>query len=131
MPTDRRRTSESGLSLDSQACHGNPSRRIAPPLPDDDAGKTAMANRRKGNKQAITTRLDPAVIARLKTIARDASGKPLYASVAGIIEAGIIAECDRIEAILDAALAGTAVSAERQRLNIKRNTTDNCGPLHR
>ena len=62
-----------------------------------------MADRRKPNRKALTVRLDAEVIARLKQVAKDAAGKPVYASVSGIVSAGILAECDRIEAILDAA----------------------------
>ena len=62
-----------------------------------------MADRRKPNRKALTVRLDAEVIARLKQVAKDAAGKPVYASVSGIVSAGIMAECDRIEGILDAA----------------------------
>jgi predicted transcriptional regulator len=69
---------------------------------------STMADRRKPNRKALTVRLDAEVIARLKQVAKDAAGKPVYASVSGIVSAGILAECDRIEAILDATFKGPA-----------------------
>lgn len=64
---------------------------------------------RKPNRKALNVRLDPEVIAHLKRVARDAAGMPCFATVAGIVEAGIKAECARIEAILKSAYTGAAV----------------------
>jgi hypothetical protein len=91
-----------GLAPASPASLGNQRGAIASRPPAGDSGEV-MPERRKPNRKALNVRLDPDVIARLKRVARDAAGKPCYASVAGIVEAGIIAECDRIEAILRAA----------------------------
>lgn len=59
-----------------------------------------MPDRPKGHRRALTVRIDAEVIERLKRVAREAAGKPLYATVQAMVEAGIMSECDRIEGIL-------------------------------
>lgn len=65
---------------------------------------------RKPNRKALNVRLDPEVIARLKRVQADAAGVPCFATISGIVEAGIIAECDRIEAALHEAYPGMAMA---------------------
>ena len=99
----------SRLSMESQGIHGKPGHHIAMRLPGGNNAQNPMSKeRRRNNKQALTVRLDPAVILRLRQVAKDGSGIPIYASVSGIIEAGIITECERIQAILDAAFPSSA-----------------------
>ena len=99
--TDRRRIA-AGLAPASPASRLEHGQQIATQVRDLHSA-SAMADRRKPNRKALTVRLDAEVIARLKQVAKDAAGKPVYASVSGIVSAGIMAECDRIEGILDAA----------------------------
>ena len=99
--TERRRIT-AGLALASPAIRLEHGQQIATQVRGLHSAST-MADRRKLNRKALTVRLDAEVIARLKQVAKDAAGKPVYASVSGIVSAGIIAECNRIEAILDAA----------------------------
>lgn len=64
-------------------------------------------------KRTLTVRLPVALIERLRRIARDAAGYPTYASMAGIVEAGVVSECDRIEKALHAAYPGAAAAVHR------------------
>jgi hypothetical protein len=69
-------------------------------------------------RKALTVRLDPELIARLKRVARDAAGKPLYATLTSLIEAAIAAECDRTEQILQSVYVDpTKPAPKRQRLD--------------
>ncbi len=109
--TERRRIA-AGLAPASPVSRLEHGQQIATQVRDLHSA-SAMADRRKPNRKALTVRLDDEVIARLKQVAKDAAGKPVYASVSGIVAAGILAECDRIEAILDAAY-GNAESSTQQ-----------------
>jgi len=60
----------------------------------------------KEPRKTITLRLSLGTISRLKRCARDAAGIPVFATTTGIAEAGINAECARIEAILRKAYPG-------------------------
>lgn len=93
-------------SLDSLGNHNAP---VARQIPGADSG-AAMSERRKPNRKALNVRLDPEVINRLKRVARDAAGIPVFATVTGIVEAGILVECERIEGILRTAYAGAPAS---------------------
>jgi hypothetical protein len=93
-----------------------------------------MADRRKAGKQALTVRIDPAVIARLKAVARDAAGKPLFCSVSGIVEAGVISECDRIEAVLNAVIIDPKSAPPHHESATRRHlplNNDHCTALRR
>lgn len=57
-------------------------------------------------RRTLTVRLPVPVIERLRKVARDAAGMPVFASMAGIVEAGVTSECDRIEKVLRAAYSG-------------------------
>jgi len=52
---------------------------------------------RDPSKQAITVRLDAALVERLRTFCRDQAGKPLYATVNGIVAQAVTRELDRLE----------------------------------
>lgn len=54
-------------------------------------------------RRTLTVRLPVDVIERLRRVARDAAGVPCFATMAGIVEAGVVRECDRVEAELQAA----------------------------
>ena len=56
-------------------------------------------------RRTLTVRLPLSCIERIRRVAKDASGYPLYTSMSGIVEAGIDVECTRIESILRAAYA--------------------------
>lgn len=60
-------------------------------------------------RRTLTVRLPVVVIERLRRVARDAAGVPCFATMAGIVEAGVVSECDRIEGVLQAAYKGIAV----------------------
>lgn len=92
-------------SLASISNHRSP---VASLTPAGDSGE-AMPERRKPNRKALNVRLDPEVISRLKRVAADAAGLPCYATVTGIVTAGINSECERIEAILKSAYSGVPV----------------------
>jgi predicted transcriptional regulator len=127
--TQRRRIA-AGIAGASPASHLEHGQQIATQVRSLHSA-SAMADRRKPNRKALTVRLDAEVIARLKQIAKDAAGKPVYASVSGIVSAGILAECDRIEAILDAAYGAAAPQeasighAARTRIGVGRNRINN------
>jgi len=52
---------------------------------------------RDPKKQALTVRLDAALVDRLRTFCRDQAGKPLYASVNGIVAEALGRELDRLD----------------------------------
>lgn len=54
-------------------------------------------------KRTLTVRLPVSTIERFKQVARDAAGMPTWATMGSMADAGISAECDRIEAVLKAA----------------------------
>lgn len=54
------------------------------------------------SKQAITVRLDAALVERLRTFCRDQAGKPLYASVNGVVAEAVARELDRLDGELGA-----------------------------
>ena len=56
------------------------------------------------NKLAITVRLDAALVERLRTFCRDQAGKPLYASVNGIVAQAVERELNRLDLDLSGAL---------------------------
>ncbi len=54
------------------------------------------------SKQAITVRLDAALVERLRTFCRDQAGKPLYATVNGVVAEAVARELDRLDGELGA-----------------------------
>lgn len=121
------------LAAASPVISGNLGQQVATEVPAADSCRR-MSDHRKQNRKALTVRLSVEVIERLKKIAREAAGRPCFASVGGIVEAGIIAECNRIEAILDASIISPTEPALRPTLPercVQVTTVNNCGPLRR
>lgn len=78
------------------------------------SGPPSMPGPKKKNKpprRTLTVRLPVSVIERLRRVARDAAGVPCFATMAGLVEAGITAECDRVEEVLRAAYQHVAIDA--------------------
>ena len=98
-----------GLATASPASISNRYSGIASGTPARDNG-TVMPEPRSPNRKALNVRLDADIIARLKRVARDAAGTPCYSTVTSIVEAGIVAECERIEVILASAYKSVAVT---------------------
>ena len=71
---------------------GEDSRRLCMPGPPSKKDKTPRSR--------LTVRLPVVLIERLRRVSRDRSGFPVYSTMAGVVEAGITAECDRLEAQL-------------------------------
>lgn len=121
------------LAAASPVISGNLGQQVATEVPAADSCRR-MSDRRKPNRKALTVRLNVEVIERLKKIAREAAGRPCFASVGGIVAAGIIAECNRIEAILDASIvtpADPALLPTKPERRVQVTTVNNCGPLRR
>lgn len=55
-------------------------------------------------RQAITVRLDAALVERLRTFCRDQAGKPIYATVNGIVGQAVERELERLDLVLSGAL---------------------------
>ena len=64
-------------------------------------GLLAMAASRPPDRRVLSVRLSNQQIIRLKRVCRDGAGKPLYLTLAGLVEAALNAELDRVEKILD------------------------------
>jgi hypothetical protein len=79
-----------------------------------------MATQPRPGKRALTVRLDAALIERVKKTVRDASGRPLYLNLGGFVEAALLKELDRVEAILDQAYRDPDDPPIANRLNNRR-----------
>lgn len=64
-------------------------------------GLLAMAASRPPDRRVLSVRLSIKQIERLKRVCRDGAGKPLYLTLAGLVEAALDTELDRVEKILD------------------------------
>jgi hypothetical protein len=60
-----------------------------------------MAASRPPDRRVLSVRLTIKQIERLKRVCRDGAGKPLYLTLAGLVEAALNTELDRVETILD------------------------------
>lgn len=78
-------------------------------------------------RRTLTVRLPVTLIERLRKVARDSAGFPAYASMSGIVEAGITTECDRLDAVLHEAFRDKPQSAAARRdLNNRRVQQIDC-----
>lgn len=96
------------------ANHVGTSQHLAEPPTATHIQPVAMPGPKKKNeppRRTLTVRLPVVVIERLRRVARDAAGMPCFATMAGIVEAGVVSECDRVEAELQAAFK-TGVSGQ-------------------
>ncbi len=97
------------------ANHVGTSHQLAVPPAATHSGPTFMPGPKKKNeppRRTLTVRLPVAVIERLRRVARDAAGVPCFATMAGIVEAGVVAECERIEGVLRKAYKNPSDSVE-------------------
>jgi hypothetical protein len=71
-------------------------------LPASEHGELlAMAASRSPDKRVLSVRLSIKQIERLKRVCRDGAGKPLYLTLASLVENALTIELDRVEKILD------------------------------
>ena len=67
-------------------------------------------------RQAITVRLDAALVERLRTFCRDQAGKPIYATVNGIVGQAVERELARLERGIEGAPLSSHTIIERDDL---------------
>lgn len=77
------------------------------------------------SKQAITVRLDAALVERLRTFCRDQAGKPLYATVNGIVAQAVTRELERLDLVLAGALPDDRRGGQEGGEPVHRRTTPN------
>lgn len=80
-------------------------------------------------------RLPVALIERLKRVAKDGAGRPLYLTLAKVVEDSLNSHLTRVEQVLDASIVDPATPPTHARHPVRRTTTLNnaetCGPLRR
>jgi hypothetical protein len=94
-----------------------------------------MAKPRRNDRRILSVRLPVALIERLKRVAKDGAGRPLYLTLAGVVEVALNTELDRVEQVLDASIVDPTVSVPRTHPPARRvttlNNTELCGPHRR
>jgi len=94
-----------------------------------------MTKPRRTDRRILSVRLSIAQIARLKRVAKDGAGRPLYLTLAGVVEAALNTELDRVEKVLDATIVDPTTPVTRTHPPARRTTTLNnsetCNPLRR
>ena len=94
-----------------------------------------MAKPRRNDRRILSVRLPVALIERLKRVAKDGAGRPLYLTLAGVVEAALNTELDRVEQVLDATIVDPTAPVTRTHPPARRtatlNNTELCGPQRR
>lgn len=80
-----------------------------------------MSSSSTKSKRAITVRLDAELVDRLRTFCRDQAGKPLYATVNGIVAQAITNELERLSAEIEGGGRRTTETSLARRLRPSRN----------
>ena len=108
------------------------SQHLALPTADDDTWPASMPGPPKKDKtprRTLTVRLPVTLIETLKRVAADSAGYPAYSTISKIVEAGITAECDRLEAQLHEAFGSDlATGPEGRSPKHRRISVINCMP---
>ena len=79
-------------------------------------------------------RLPITLLSRLKRVCRDGAGKPLYLTVADVVQRALDSELDRVEKIIDASIIDPDAMPDQRDLASRRTArikTETCTPLRR
>jgi hypothetical protein len=84
-----------------------------------------MAKPRRNDRRILSVRLPVALIERLKRVAKDGAGRPLYLTLAGVVEAALNTELDRVEQVLDATIVDPTLQPVHSQPQTRRDTMIN------